>query len=788
MSARGFGSKVYSLLMFLAVSILTGVLVAGLGIPVTALVAGLTKTGAASLKQLPADLAVPPQPESSKMLLSDGSVLATFFDENRQYVKLDQIAKVMQDAQVAIEDHRFFEHGALDLKSVVRAAFGNAAEGTVSGGGSTLTQQYIKLVRVQICGEDAQCIKDMTAPKLDRKIVEMRYAVALEQKLSKQDILERYLNIAYYGDGAYGVQAAARHYFGIDAKDLNLAQASLLAGLVQNPGTTDPVNHPDTALARRRDVLAAMVNYQNLDPQEASKAAQTPFDKTKVVVTGGGCEGTRYPFICDYARRVLISDQMKSLGDTDKDREQMLQRAGLTVTLTIDPRIQDAAQKAVSSIVGPQDAAIGVATTVDPHTGRVLAMAQSRPEMGTGPGQTYLNYAVSHEYGDYDGFLMGSTFKAWTAAAAIQQGKFPDVTYYNVPKTETWNGHTFEDCDGNIQRINDVKPWTTTNAVLGEDSGQFNMTTGMMWSVNNYWVNLILDTSPCASVDMAKRAGVELAWPQADANGFGDDLMDYQMVPSFVLGAPKVTVLSMATGYGTFANRGIRCLPIILGNIKSKDGTEVPVPSADCQQTIDPKVADGVNYVMNQTMVRGLGAPYYIPNGIDQGSKTGTGDNSQSALAYVGYTPDLSTSVVIAGDNTRPEWKNTPEQQRNVANIFMTPLGRPLGMTNGGSIWKPLMAEAMKGMPKSHFVKFVQPAGAVTTYNGKTAPPPPPPTRQKPPTSKPPSQAPSPQESPTDQPPPNQPPPPPATKPPATKPPANQPQPNQPQRATVGGR
>ncbi len=708
MRARNPGSQLSSLLMFVAISVLTGMLVAGLGIPMTALAAGLTKTAADSLQQLPADLEVPPQPESSKMYLNDGSVLATFYDENRQYVPLDEISGWMKAAQVAIEDHRFYEHGAIDIQSVIRAAFGNAADGAISGGGSTLTQQYVKLVRVQICGEDAACIAEMTAPKLDRKIVEMRYAIALEQKLSKEEILERYLNIAYYGDGAYGVQSAARHYFGIDAKDLDLAQSALLAGLVQNPGTTDPVNNPDAALARRRDVLDAMVRYQELDPNVAAAAAQVPFDPSRVVRFGMGCEGTRYPFVCDYARRVLISDQMPALGKTPEEREHVLRRAGLEIHLTLDPGIQEAAQGAISAIIGPQDAAIAAVTSVDPHTGRILAMAQSRPVMGTGPGETYLNFNVPHRYGDHEGFMMGSTFKTWTAAAAIQQGKFPDTTSYNVAVTQNWNGRSYKNCEGENVVIADQKPYVTTNAVAGQNAGRFNMVTGMMWSVNNYWVNLHLDVGPCASTDMAERAGVELAWPVADEYGFGDELKDFS-IPSFVLGGPFVTVQSMATGYGTFANRGVRCLPVILEKIVNRDGQEMPVPSADCQQTIDPKVADGVNYVLKQTHERGLSAPSWIRNGIDQASKTGTADDSQAAVAFVGYTPDISTAVVIAGDKTTERWRNTPEASRNLYSIYSTPLGRPLGMTDGQAIWKPMMERVMSWMPPAKFEPWVPP-------------------------------------------------------------------------------
>ncbi|NLA28465.1 MAG: penicillin-binding protein, partial [Propionibacterium sp.] len=543
-SVKTSGSKPYSLLMFVVVSILAGVLVAGLGVPFAALAAGATRAGAAALRDVPADLAVPEQHEASTMYLSDGSVLATFFDENRQYVPLDRISAEMQAAQIAIEDHRFYDHGAVDLQSIVRAALGNLAGGGISGGGSTLTQQYVKQVRMQMCNGDTVCEQEAQAPNLSRKILEMRYAIALENSLTKDEILERYLNIAYYGDGAYGVQAAARHYFNEDASELSVAQAAMLAGLVQNPSQSDPVNYPDAAFARRQTVLDAQVRYQGMAQEVADEAAIEEFDASQVQTMGNGCMGTRYPFICDYASRVLISDEMSVLGDTWEARRDVLNRAGLEITLTIDPVLQDTAQNVISSVVGPEDAAIAVADTVETTTGRILAMAQSRPSMGDGPGETAWNYSVRYDMGGADGYLFGSTFKTWTAAAAIQQGHFPDTTSYTVQKTQNWRGQWFQGCDDDKFLLS--SDYQTTNAVAGQDKGTFNMVTGMMWSVNNYWVALERDVGPCAAVDMAERAGVELSQPI----GNEQSLEDFNYIPSFTLGAAKVTPLSMAVGYG----------------------------------------------------------------------------------------------------------------------------------------------------------------------------------------------------------------------------------------------
>ena len=209
------GSLAYSLVMFLVVSVLAGVLVAGLFIPFAGM-AGVTSNAAATeLESLPAELATPSPSTRSKVLMGNGKTLAYFYDENRIPVKLKDIAPIMRQAQLAIEDHRYYEHGALDFKGTMRALVRNSAAGGTTQGGSSVTQQYVKMVQIESCQAkgDSECVREAQAPTVERKIRELRYAIAMEKKFTKDQILERYLNIAYYGEGAYGVEAAARHYF-----------------------------------------------------------------------------------------------------------------------------------------------------------------------------------------------------------------------------------------------------------------------------------------------------------------------------------------------------------------------------------------------------------------------------------------------------------------------------------------------------------------------------------------------------------------------------------------------
>ena len=215
---------------------------------------------------------------------------------------------------------------------------------------------------------------------MERKIRELRYAIAMEKKFTKDQILERYLNIAYYGEGAYGVEAAARHYYSTHADKLTLAQAAMLAGLVQNPDTNNPVHNPAAALDRRDVVINRMAELKLITPEQVKKAKAAKFDKKKVKPTRNGCVGTRYPFLCDYVYRSLL--KTPSLGKTVKERENMVKRGGLMIQTAIDPKTQNLAQRKVSAVVGPKDPVISTMNMIQPGTGLIIAMAQSRPVMG----------------------------------------------------------------------------------------------------------------------------------------------------------------------------------------------------------------------------------------------------------------------------------------------------------------------------------------------------------------------------------------------------------------------
>lgn len=686
------GKRLYSSLMFAVVSILGGLLVAGLIVPTAGMTAELTKASANAVESIPRELETPPPAEGSTVLLADGSELTKFYDENRTYVPLSEIAPIMQAAQIAVEDQRFYEHGALDLRGTMRALVRTSSGNTQ--GGSSLTQQYVKLALLDkaVSEDDKDAIAAAQTRTFARKLLELRYAIALEQKLSKDDILERYLNLSYYGDGAYGVEAAAQHYFSKSARDLNLPEAAMLAGLVRNPSTTDPVKHEKIALERRNNVLDVMGQQNLATPEEIEAAKATGFDRSLIKVTTHGCPASRYPHLCSVVEKTLL--QMKSLGPDRETRRNLLNRGGLTIATEIDPRTQDAAQQAVSNYVYPTDPVIAVMVMVEPGTGLIKGIAQSRPEIGTNEGQTYYNYAMDASRGGAEGYFGGSTFKAFTLAAALEKG-FPTSRSYNAPNSMDFNGQVFTSCDGKFR----AKGWK--NPVTTGTSGYYDMYEGAKKSSNTYFMQLERDTGLCEVTKMAEKLGLRLANGKSIPE-------EYDYVPAFTLGTAEITPISLANAYATFAARGVRCDPIILKSAVGKDGKVYEVPSANCQQVIPQNVADTMNDILQGPFdAGGTAASANIP-GYEIAGKTGT-DTNAPTIWTVGYTANLAGAAMITVDKKAARYSRMDPNRRSLEGAPVrggkARLAGSSGREAGAGIWKPAMAGALQGLEKVGFTR-----------------------------------------------------------------------------------
>ncbi|MGZ6827226.1 MAG: transglycosylase domain-containing protein, partial [Mycobacteriales bacterium] len=558
----------------LAVCLLTGLALAGLALPVVGGLGLAAKSASDTFNDLPDQLPALALQQRSRILDADGHVLATLFTENRVQVRLDDVPVLARQALIAIEDNRFYEHRGIDVKGTLRALARNSSSGAVQQGGSTLTQQYVKNVLIESARTEAGQ-KAATERTAKRKLQEAKYALALEHRMTKDQILEGYLNIAYYGSGVYGIGTAANHYFGKAASQLDLAQGALLAGMVQNPNAYDPTLHPRAAVTRRNTVLARMQQLGYISAADQAAASREPLH-LRVTTVHSGCEapGVSAPFFCDYVRRYLEDGPAgAALGSTRQERQERLLAGGLTIRTTLDPKVQLAAQQAVNGKVPPTDpfGAVAVADTVEPGTGYVKAMAVDRP-YGEGKGQTKVNYAI----GGSAGFQGGSTFKAFVLARALQMGISPRLTLY-APQRYCPKAFSYV-IDGRCG---------VSNAGDSE-SGTFDLVSATWDSVNTYYVQLEERTGLVTPPGLAEALGIR----EIDGSFSGGNLPRGN--PSFVLGTPQVSPLAMAGAYAAFAEHGLFCPPRPVVSITDSRGRSIPVKADPCTQAIESSVADDV--------------------------------------------------------------------------------------------------------------------------------------------------------------------------------------------------
>lgn len=612
---------------FLGVSVLAGAVLAGIALPAAGALGLAAKGTVQGFDEIPANLKTPPLSQRTTILDAQGGTLATVYSRDRTVVPLKDISPYMQKALVAIEDSRFFDHGAIDVKGVLRAANRNAQTGGVSEGASTLTQQYVKNVFIEEAGDDPDKVAQATQQTLGRKVQELKYAIQVEDELGKKKILENYLNITFFGEQAYGVEAAAQRYFSKSSKDLTLEEAALLAGIVQSPSRYDPVNDRAEATERRNTVLQRMYEVHDISKAEADRAKATPI-KLHVSKPNNGCitavQGAG--FFCDYVREVFLSDPV--FGKTREDRNKIWSQGGLTIRTTLDPKAQKSAQAALKNHVNQSDSVAAATTLVQPGTGKVVAMAQSKP-YGFGKDETVINYSVNKGMGGSNfGFPTGSTFKPFVAAAAIEQGTPPTQVYpapYALPYPST-----VSTCG---------KPWVNTgNDKLTNENetehGPYDLKKAMALSINTYFIQMVGDVGLCPVKKMTDKLHV--------VQGNGDKL---PQVPSIALGALGLSPLTMATAYATFANEGTYCSPVAIESITGADGKKLAVPKSSCSQAMSKKTADSINTLLRGVVDSGTGKEAGLTD-RDNAGKTGTTDGRYNAW-FVGYTPNLSGAVWV---------------------------------------------------------------------------------------------------------------------------------------------
>jgi penicillin-binding protein 1A len=582
-----------------------------------------------------AKIELAPLATRSVLFAADGTILQYLHgEEDRLPVPLDMVPQHVVTAVLDAEDERYFEHGPLDLRSMTRALVSNLEAGEVSEGGSTITQQLVKTALLN--------------PKqdLNRKLQEASLAIRLERQMSKTEILERYLNTVYFGNGAYGVQAAAERYYQTDVDKLTLGQGILLAGLIRNPVGADPYSNPEDARGRRDVIIDRMARLGHVKPEEVEQLKAEPLPTPQPAEE---VEGSNY-----FTRHVVdqLLNDPKYLGGTDAERNRLVFRGGLNIHTTIIPGAQTMAEQSIADTLPENRGEFNAAlVSVEPASGAVRAavsglnFAEHKVDLITGKGRQ-----------------TGSSFKMLTFMAALEHGEIPADTISGAYPCVIPDPNSIE------------KVWDPTN-VEGQGGYTMSLTEATVQSVNCAYARLIKLVGPDKVVDVARRMGIKNA--------------DLQPLLSLTLGAIDVTPLEMATAYATLANDGEYHEPYFIDRVEDRDGNVLYKSSAKAERAVSVHHARTATQTLTQVVQRGTGTAAAIPRWQVAG-KTGSTDLNQDAW-FVGVTPKLATAV----------WMGSPNGKVSMYNVGAFP--RVYGGTYPAMIFNTFMRQFLQGQTPVDF-------------------------------------------------------------------------------------
>ena len=704
---------------FLTLSALCGVLAAGLVIPAVA-GAGVSVSGSITFfNNLPADLAVETPSLSTRVLTSDGRQIATFYAENRERVPLEQMSPFIRDAIVSIEDSRFYEHAGVDLRGIMRAVVNNLTRSDGRQGASTLTQQYVaNVLNESKLSQDRGDLVVLSGQKdLGDKLREMKLAMELEKRYTKDQILEGYLNIVFFNRDAYGIEAASRHFYSTSAKDLTLPQAALLAGLVNGPSVYDPVLYPENAISRRNQVLDSMLRQGKITPAQHDAAAAAGADLAITPGKQGCASADMAPYFCDYISHLILNNP--AYGVDAASRQNKLYRGGLTITTTLDSRLQAAAQTQVDATAGANPDKWGASlVSIQPGTGKILAMAQNTVFLPVaGKFDTQLNFnvdskdAAGNDLNGAGGFQPGSTMKPFTFAEWLNEGKsltaIVDASRRSYPLGFRWR-----DSCGRV-----LGAYSTAQKIAGlgaeedlqnNDAGYYrpmNIDYGLYNSINTATFAAAAQLDFCGIQKMVNAAGLHSGLDNAPINM-------HQL--GNLLGAIGVAPLNLANGFATFANDGRYCAPIAILSVTDAAGKKLPAETSECRNAIKPEVARGVNSVLQDVLKRGSGV-YIKPKVQSQfptAAKTGT-SNTNGSTWVVGYTTGIVTASYF-GDTM--EGQKRPGRNITINGKFYKAID---GYMLAGPQWANYMMEVAGLYPAAPFPappeSMAKPKGAPTS-------------------------------------------------------------------------
>lgn len=571
-------------------------------------------------------------PLRTRVLAADGSELATLFTENREPVALEGISQHLIDATIAAEDQRFWTHKGFDIKGIARAAIANLSRHKVVQGASTITEQYVKNIYFP---KDRQ-------RTFAQKVKEAEIAWKLESRMTKRQILERYLNTIYFGDGTYGVAAAAEDYFAKPPGTLTVAEGALLAGMIRSPEAHDPRRFGDRAVKRRNHVLLRMRALNMIDEATYRSALGEPL----TIAPNSNFE-SREPYFVDFLKSYVLKDP--AFGFDEAERAAFLYRSGATIRTTLDPKMQAIARRSIDKILdrpGDPEAAL---VAIEPKTGHIVAMIGGRDFKAS-----QVNLATGRLGGGL-GRQPGSSFKPFVLATAIEDGKTPGSVYSSDPPSI---------------RVSRTEVWRPQNNE-GHGGGPMTLETAMIYSVNAVYARLGFDVGPARVAATAKRMGIDtsILTPR----------------PSIALGSEEVSVLEMASAYSTLADLGVHIQPSPIAAINAYK--DAPLLRPKLQRVLDPGTAYLVTDVLTKVITMGTGTRAQLDR--PAAGKTGTSQDYTDAW-FVGYTPDLVTAV----------WVGYPQgaiPMRDVHGI------RVFGGTFPAMIWHDFMQQSLAGTAPSAF-------------------------------------------------------------------------------------
>jgi membrane peptidoglycan carboxypeptidase len=644
-------SAVSAFFGMLAIAVVAGVMIAVAVTPAIALTGTTAKNGINLFEELPSDLKISALDQKTELYAKDGGkdvLIGSFYAQNRQVVTWKQISQVAKNAAVAGEDVRYYDHGGIDPVGILRATVANLAGKNLQGA-STITQQYVKNVCVQEA-ENMSTAKQVAAayavctdPSVGRKLKEARYAIALEKKYTKDEILLGYLNIAGFGGRIYGIESAAEYYFDTTAEQLTVAQAASLIAMVNNPTylRLDVTANYAANKTRRDYILGVELRNKLITQAQYSAAVATPI-QPKITQTTSGCQSSGVAgFFCDYVVRTILSSGQ--FGSNPTTRLANLQRSGWKIYTTLDMGIEKKAQTAMNTYV-PKTSTVfnvgGASVSLEVGTGRIISMVQNKKfnDSSSSPAktETAVNYNANLALGASSGWQPGSTFKLFTLLDWLKTGRTLNQTVDANPGVK--DASTFTVCGKNYAALGG-QPWDVSND-KGDPGGSQSVLNATALSINGAFASMAQQLDLCDIQNIAKSMGVT----PATSTKF-----PAIVAPMVIGGSYGVAPVAMAGAYATIANNGVYCKPVAIDKVVKTDGSQLAVPQTGCKGVLDPGVAVAAAAALRGTLAYGTAAGDKTADGVYEFGKTGTTDSAYDT--WMDGTTSKVTTVVWVGNN-----------------------------------------------------------------------------------------------------------------------------------------